>query len=238
MRCETWITSSTLSDVVLHAAVIVPLVTTTVVVLLMMLHKRAPLELRIFGHLVIALRENKFPRVLSVSRSPLHKFSKDPVERIRLIEGLGVEGDAHSGKTVQHLSRVRQDPSQPNLRQVHLLQGELLRELGLQPCDIGENITTEGIDLLGLGRGTRLRFSGENYREHAVVEITGLRNPCPQIESFQRGLQEKFIVRNEERQIVGRKAGVMGVVVRGGEVRKGMKMVVKRAEKYEALDCV
>jgi MOSC domain-containing protein YiiM len=121
-------------------------------------------------------------RVVSVSCDAAHRFSKQPVETIRLVEGLGVEGDAHLGHTVQHRSRVVVDPSQPNLRQVHLLAVELLDELcwlgfKVQPAELGENITTRGIDLIGLPRGTLLHLGGE-----AIVEVTGLRNPCRQIE--------------------------------------------------------
>lgn len=237
MDCETWETLYHFSHAILRATVGFVLLMAAIILLLTRIQKRDPFELRIFGHLVIALIEKRTPRVMSVSLSPVHEFRKDPVDSIQLIEGLGIEGDAHYGKTVQHLFRVRQDPSQPNLRQVHLIQGELLRDLGLQPCDIGENITTEGIDLLGLGRGTKLHF-GEGRGKNAVVEITGLRNPCHQIEKFRPGLQEKFIVRDRKRIIVGRKAGVMGVVISGGEVRKGMNVTVVKAEAFEALECV
>lgn len=126
--------------------------------------------------------------VIAVGLSPTHDFSKPVLDVIRLLTGLGVEGDAHMGKTVKHRSRVRVDPTQPNLRQVHLIQGELHDELAaagfiVRPGDLGENVTTRGIDLLGLSTGARLRLGAE-----AVVEITGLRNPCNQIDGFRQGL--------------------------------------------------
>ncbi|GIH55543.1 molybdenum cofactor biosysynthesis protein [Microbispora rosea subsp. aerata] len=155
-----------------------------------------------------------------MSRSATHTFSKTPLESIRLLAGLGVEGDAHSGVTVKHRSRVARDPSQPNLRQVHLIHAELhdeLREAGftVQPGEMGENITTRGVDLLALPTGTRLHLG-----ETAVVEVTGLRNPCAQIDDFQDGLLKAVLDRDEEGNVV-RKAGVMGVVLVGGEVRPG-----------------
>ncbi len=129
--------------------------------------------------------------------------------------GLGVEGDAHAGTTVQHRSRVRRDPGQPNLRQVHLLAGELLDELGVDPGRLGENVTTEGLDLLGLSAGTRLALG-----DTAVVEVTGLRNPCVQIESYRPGLLSRVLTRATDGRVV-RRAGVMAVVVVGGDVRPG-----------------
>lgn len=158
--------------------------------------------------------------VRAVSRSGEHEFSKATQDGIRLLAGLGVEGDAHLGVTVQHRSRVAQDPTQPNLRQVHLLHEELFAEVAAQgfevgPGQLGENITTSGIDLLGLPTGTRLRLGGE-----AVVEVTGLRNPCRQIDRFQEGLLKQVIGRDEDGRPV-RKAGIMGIVVADGEVRPG-----------------
>jgi MOSC domain-containing protein YiiM len=160
------------------------------------------------------------PRVVSVSVSARHGFSKTPTEWIRLVEGLGVEGDAHAGVTVQHLSRVCRDPTQPNLRQVHLVHAELHDELELLghhvvPGDIGENITTRGIDLLALPRGTRLRLG-----QSAVIEITGLRNPCVQVDRFQPGLMQATLDRDHAGEPV-RKAGVMAVVMTGGVVGSG-----------------
>ncbi len=159
-------------------------------------------------------------RVTAVSRSATHTFSKAPLESIRLLAGLGVEGDAHAGVTVKHRSRVARDPSQPNLRQVHLVHAELhdeLREAGfaVREGDMGENVTTRGVDLLALPTGTRLHLG-----ETAVVEVTGLRNPCVQLDGFQAGLMKAVLDRDEEGNLV-RKAGVMGIVVAGGEVRPG-----------------
>lgn len=158
--------------------------------------------------------------VTAVGLSPAHSFSKPVVETIRLLAGLGVEGDAHLGVTVKHRSRVKVDPTQPNLRQVHLIQGELHDELAaagfaVVPGDLGENVTTRGIDLLGLPTGAKLRLGAE-----AVVEITGLRNPCSQIDGFQTGLLKQVLGRDEAGNLV-RKAGVMGIVLAGGTVRPG-----------------
>ena len=155
----------------------------------------------------------------AVSSSRVHAFSKQPAPSIRLLAGLGVEGDAHAGVTVQHRSRVAQDPTQPNLRQVHLIHAELfdeLKEAGLdvQAGQMGENITTRGLDLLGLPVGTRLHLGG------AVLEVTGLRNPCAQIEAFRPGLLAAVLGRTEDGELV-RKAGIMAVVLEGGEVRAG-----------------
>lgn len=157
------------------------------------------------------------PHVLAVHLSPVHEFSKGAFERITLLAGLGVEGDAHCGETVQHRSRVARDPTQPNLRQVHLLPSELFAELAarghaVRPGDIGENITTRGIDLLALPTDTELHLGPE-----AVVCITGLRNPCTQIDRFQSGLMAAVLDRTPEGELV-RKAGVMAVVLRGGVV--------------------
>ena len=149
-----------------------------------------------------------------------HHFSKTPSLSVRLVAGLGIEGDAHSGVTVKHRSRVRADPTQPNLRQVHLIHSELFDELRAQefdiaPGDLGENITTQGIDLLGLSAGTRLRLG-----DTATVEVTGLRNPCVQIERFRPGLLKATLGRNADGEIV-RKTGVMSIVLTGGDVRPG-----------------
>ncbi len=158
--------------------------------------------------------------VLAVHRSRSHDFSKFPEAAVQLLAGLGVEGDAHAGVTVQHRSRVARDPSQPNLRQVHLLHAELFEELravGFTVCpgDLGENLTTRGVDLLALPAGTLLHLGRE-----ALVEITGLRNPCSQIDRFQQGLMAAVLDRDGAGQLI-RKAGVMGVVLAGGEVRAG-----------------
>ncbi len=158
--------------------------------------------------------------VTAVSSSPAHLFSKTNQERIELLEGLGVAGDAHMGATVKHRSRVARDPSQPNLRQVHLIHAELHDELraagfAVAAGQMGENITTRGVDLLGLPAGTRLHLGAT-----VVVELTGLRNPCLQIEAFQTGMLAAVLDRDAQGQLV-RKAGVMGVVLAGGAVLPG-----------------
>lgn len=159
-------------------------------------------------------------RVTHVHRSGAHEFSKPAVDEILLVAGLGVAGDAHCGATVQHRSRVAADPSQPNLRQVHLIQGELHDELvsrgfDVGPGCIGENITTRGVDLLSMVTGTTLCFASG-----ALVALTGLRNPCRQLDGFQAGLLGAVVERTANGRIT-RKAGVMGVVVLGGTVRAG-----------------
>jgi len=158
--------------------------------------------------------------IVAVARDGGHRFSKPLLSAIRLLAGLGVEGDAHCGKTVKHRSRVAVDPTQPNLRQVHLIHAELFEELAdkgffLQPGVMGENITTRGLDLLALPAGTRLRLGSE-----ALVEITGLRNPCIQIEAFQPGLLKAVLGRDANGKLI-RKAGVMAIVLEGGDVRPG-----------------
>lgn len=158
--------------------------------------------------------------VASVSCSPGHRFSKERKDVIRLIAGLGVEGDAHRGATVQHRSRVARDPTQPNLRQVHLVHSELFEELSaagftVRPGDIGENVTTAGIDLLTLPTGTRLRMG-----QTAEVEVTGLRNPCRQLDDFHKGLMSAVLDRDAGGGLI-RKAGVMAIVLAGGEIRPG-----------------
>ena len=164
--------------------------------------------------------------VIAVSCSPTHIFSKPNQERIRLLAGLGVEGDAHLGETVKHRSRVARDPSQPNLRQVHLIHAELHDELkaagfAVLAGQMGENITTRGVDLLGLPTGTRLRLG-----QTAMIEITGLRNPCLQLDGFQQGLMAAVLSRDEQGALV-RKAGVMAIVLAGGEVRPGDQITVE-----------
>ncbi len=158
--------------------------------------------------------------VAAVSRDTEHRFSKPNQDVIRLVAGLGVEGDAHFGVTVQHLSRVARDPTEPNLRQVHLVHEELQDELraagfAVRAGSMGENVTTRGVDLLGLPRGTLLRLGGS-----AVVEVTGLRNPCTQLNGFQRGLMKAVLGRDERGDVI-RRAGIMGIVLAGGEVRPG-----------------
>jgi len=164
--------------------------------------------------------------VTSVSRDAAHNFSKPVQGAIRLLAGLGVEGDAHLGISVQHRSRVAQDPTQPNLRQVHLIHGELhdeLRAAGFKvaPGDMGENITTCGLDLLALPRGAVLRIGAR-----AVVQVTGLRNPCSQLDRFQPGLTAAVLGRSEDGTLI-RKAGVMGIVLASGEVRPDDRIAVE-----------
>jgi MOSC domain-containing protein YiiM len=159
-------------------------------------------------------------RVEAVSQVGTHRFSKQPRMWIRLLAGLGVEGDAHLGTTVKHRSRVARDPTQPNLRQVHLLHDELLQELATQgfvigPGDIGENILTRGLDLLSLPTGTILRIGAA-----AEIKVTGLRNPCIQLDRFMPGLMAATLDRDTDGNLI-RKAGVMAVVLTDGEVRPG-----------------
>jgi MOSC domain-containing protein YiiM len=163
--------------------------------------------------------------VVAVSRNDIHAVSKQNCDSITLLVGLGVEGDAHAGATVQHRSRVARDPSQPNLRQVHLIHSELhdeLRDAGFHvaPGQMGENVTTRGVDLLALPAGTRLRLG-----DHALVEITGLRNPCKQLEGIQAGLMVATLDRDENGELV-RKAGVMAMVLEAGQVRPGDAVAV------------
>ena len=166
------------------------------------------------------------PHELAVHRSSSHSFSKVEEDSIRLVEGLGVDGDAHAGETVQHRSRVARDPSAPNLRQVHLLQAELFDQLvqrdhAVFPGDLGENVTTRGIDLLALPRGTVLQLG-----KTAQVELTGLRNPCSQLDRFQPGLSGNVLERDANGALI-RKAGVMAVVRQGGTVRRDDPIVVR-----------
>jgi MOSC domain-containing protein YiiM len=158
--------------------------------------------------------------VVAVHLDRRHEFSKRTVDEVVLVEGLGIEGDAHFGATVQHRSRARFTPRAPNLRQVHLIHAELFDEVArdgfdVHPGDLGENITTRGIDLLELPTGTLLRLG-----EEAVVEVTGLRNPCVQIDRFQDGLMKRLVHRGPDDEVV-RLAGIMSVVRAGGTVRAG-----------------
>ncbi|MGB8290894.1 MAG: MOSC domain-containing protein [Rhizobium ruizarguesonis] len=165
-------------------------------------------------------------QVIAVAIDDKHRFSKRPVEKIHVLAGVGVEGDAHSGVTVKHRSRVRADPSQPNLRQVHLIHAEPLDELADQgfdvvPADLGENITTRGVDLLGLPRGTVLKLGAD-----VELEVTGLRNPCSQIDKFQPGLLKAVLGKGMNGELV-RKTGVMTIVLKGGVVAPGNAIIVK-----------
>ena len=176
--------------------------------------------------------------VVSVSQHPSHLFSKRQVAQIVLLEGLGVAGDAHAGVTVQHRSRVARDPSQPNLRQVHLIHIELFEELAAQgfavaSADLGENICTHGLALLDLPRDTELQLG-----DSAVIRITGLRNPCTQLDRFQAGLTAALLGRAPDGSLI-RKAGVMAVVLQGGVVQAGDAIrATWPAEPHQRLVCV
>jgi MOSC domain-containing protein YiiM len=178
------------------------------------------------------------PLVASVALSSAHSFSKTTAQQISLLAGLGIEGDAHCGVTVKHRSRVARDPTQPNLRQVHLIHGELFDELAAQgfaiaPGQIGENISTRHLDLLALPTGTQLHIGAS-----AIVELTGLRNPCEQLNQHRPGLTAAVLGRTPDGKLV-RKAGVMGIVVAGGVVQPGDAITVKLpAEPHRALERV
>lgn len=176
-------------------------------------------------------------RVVAVAASPSHVFSKPTVDRIELVAGLGVADDAHQGITVKHRSRVARDPSQPNLRQVHLLHAELLDELAaagfrVAAGDIGENVLTRGIDLLALPRGAVLRLGAQ-----ARVEVTGLRNPCRQLDAFQPGLMAATLGRDPQGNLV-RKAGIMAVVLATGPVRPGDPVSIDLPPRHTPLEPV
>ena len=177
-------------------------------------------------------------QVVAVCLSPSHAFSKPAAASIALLAGLGVEGDAHCGATVKHRSRVARDPAQPNLRQVHLIHAELFDELAARgfsvtPGALGENITTRGVDLLALPVDAELAIGPT-----AIVRLTGLRNPCSQIDGLQAGLMSALLDRTPDGAIV-RKAGVMAIVVAGGPVRAGDAVsVALPAAPFRALDRV
>ena len=159
-------------------------------------------------------------KVEAVSSGKSHGIGKESADAIRLIAGLGVDGDVHAGEKVKHRSRVRKNPDQPNLRQVHLIHRELHEELAgkgfvVAPGQMGENVTTSGVELLALPTGARLRLGSE-----AVVEVKGLRNPCAQLDEIAPGLMKAVLDRDDGGELV-RKSGVMGVVLEGGEVRPG-----------------
>lgn len=173
--------------------------------------------------------------ITAVNKSPGHTFSKSNQPEVVLIAGEGVQGDAHCGASVQHRSRVARDAAQPNLRQVHLVHAELLDELVEQGFtvgagDLGENLTTRGVELLWLPTGTRLRLGAE-----AVVRVTGLRNPCYQIDQFQHGMLKAVLTYDADSELV-RRSGVMAVVLAGGVVRPGDAIAVELpAEPHHAL---
>ena len=163
--------------------------------------------------------------VVAVSRDPGHRFSKPVTEQIQLRAGWGVEGDAHAGVHVQHRFDQAADPTRPNLRQVHLIHSELLTELRqrgfpVAPGQLGENITTAGIDLLALPRGTQLHIGNT-----AVIEVTGLRNPCHQINDFHPGLLKAVLGRDPDGRLI-RKAGVMATITTSGPVQPGDALTV------------
>lgn len=165
-------------------------------------------------------------QIIAVAQDGAHHFSKPPAASLHLIAGHGVRGDAHGGVTVQHRSRVAVDPTQPNLRQVHLIHAELFDELEVRgfavgPGDLGENIATRGLNLLGLPRAAVLRVGAE-----AVLEVTGLRNPCAQIERFRPGLLAAVLGRASDGSLI-RKAGIMAIVRAGGAVRPGDPVTVE-----------
>ena len=176
--------------------------------------------------------------VVSVSRDSAHRFSKPSCEAITLLEGLGVAGDAHLGVTVQHRSRMVADPTQPNLRQVHLIHSELFAEVAavgftLLPGDMGENVTTAGIDLLALPRGARAQIGPD-----ALIEVTGLRNPCAQINAFEPGLLKTMVGHDDKGRVI-RKAGIMAIVLQSGVIRPGDTITVTLPqEPHHALDRV
>jgi hypothetical protein len=166
------------------------------------------------------------PTIIALARDGEHRFSKAPCQSITLLAGLGVEGDAHAGRLVQHLSRMAKAPNTPNLRQVHLIHAELFEELAgkgfaVAPGQLGENVTTRGLDLLGLSRGTRLRLG-----EEAVIEINGLRNPCAQIDGLAKGLMAATLDKATDGSLI-RKCGVMATVVTSGVVRVGDAVVLE-----------
>jgi len=178
------------------------------------------------------------PIIIAVHRSPTHSFSKPSALSIRLLAGLGVGGDAHAGETVKHRSRVARDPTQPNLRQVHLIHAELHDErraagFAIKPGDMGENITTRGLDLLALPTGARLMIGAA-----AVIEVTGLRNSCIQLDRFRPGLMQATLDRDEAGDLIP-KAGVIGVVMAGGDVQAGDRIRVQIPDgKRRALELV
>ena len=186
------------------------------------------------------MEAQEFPTAMitSVNRSPEYTLIKPSEPQITLLEGLGVEGDAHMGTTVKHRSRVAKDPTQPNLRQVHLIHSELHDEVAAKgmpvlPGQMGENITTRGIDLLRLPKGTILQLG-----EAAKIEVTGLRNPCHQLDSIQQGLLQAVLDRDEAGNLI-RKAGIMAIVLEGGVVRQGDRILVTLPEgEYQPLQPV
>jgi MOSC domain-containing protein YiiM len=166
--------------------------------------------------------------VIAVAAAATHQLSKPIVDEIRLVKDLGVEGDAHLGATTQHQMQARSDSTRPNLRQVHLLQSELFSELAQKghvvgPATLGENITTAGVDLISLPRGTLLLL---RIGSDAVLQLTGLRNPCGQLDAFQPGLARAMLGKDEGGELI-RKARVMSVVISGGTIRTGDEIAIE-----------
>ena len=158
--------------------------------------------------------------VIALHRSAVHNFSKQPETSLNLLQGLGIEGDAHMGATVKHRSRVAANPNQPNLRQVHLLHAEMIDEIrgkgfDIKSGDVGENITTHGIDLINLPRHTRLHIGSS-----VILSVTGLRNPCAQLDNFQSGLTQAFLGKTADGKLI-RKAGIMAIVLESGAIHQG-----------------
>lgn len=189
--------------------------------------------------------------IVALNISKEHKFSKESVDSIELLTGLGIKDDCHAGKTVQHLYRIKTTPNAPNLRQVLFIHAELFDEFArhghvVKPGELGENITTKGLDLLNMSVDTKLHFLKPNQddvgtynrTDHPIITITGLRNPCPQIEHFQKGLQKLCVTRDSMGSIVTRKAGVMGIVTRGGEITTFHRIIVERPRKHVKLEVV
>jgi len=177
-------------------------------------------------------------KVISLSKNDKHQFSKRNCGSLFFIEGLGIEGDAHCGKTVQHLSRIKKNPTQPNLRQVHIIHCELLAELReqgfkVEAGSLGENILTQGIDVLSLPKNTRLKLGKE-----VILKVTGLRNPCSQLDNYQQGLTKAVLDKDKHGNLI-RKAGIMATVEKGGTVFVNDSIEVKLPnEPHEALECV
>ncbi|MFG1497181.1 MOSC domain-containing protein [Saccharospirillum sp. HFRX-1] len=177
-------------------------------------------------------------RVVSLSKDDQHRFSKQRVDELTFIAGEGIVGDAHSGDKVQHRSRVKANPDQPNLRQVHLIATELIHELqakgfDVHPATLGENVLTADIDLLALPTHTQLKLGDD-----VTVRITGLRNPCAQLDHYQKGLTAAVLDRDADGQLI-RRAGVMAVVETGGVVRTGDAITVQLPDlPHQALEPV
>lgn len=177
-------------------------------------------------------------KVIAVSKSKVHGFSKAVEESITLIEDYGVEGDAHAGKKIQHVFLAKEDPERKNIRQVHLIASELFSDLSdkgfsVSAGQLGENITTQGIDLLSLFTGTRLHIGND-----AIVELTALRHPCIQIDEFQKGLLKRVVHKNSDGKIV-RKVGVMGIVLAGGVVNPNDDIIIEMpSEPHQDLEYI